>query len=235
GSSGMALDVAKLLAKDDKVFILDIQEPLEKHQNFEFIKCDVSDFAEVNKAVESATRNNKIRKCFFCAGYWIPGTVVDTSIEALDKIFNVNVKGIIYALKAILPHMVQNNFGRIVIMGSNHALIATKSCAIYSMTKAACTSLAKTTAIDYADYNIRVNAVCPGSVRTPLMDKQVTEKAKKNGTTFDAEYALINNRNPIHSIASSQEVANLVNLMLSEEMNFMTGALVPIDGGTSAA
>jgi 2-keto-3-deoxy-L-fuconate dehydrogenase len=234
GSSGMAFSVAQLLAEESKVYILDIHPPAKKTNNIEFIKCDISDSTQVDKAIASIVSSHQVKKCFFSAGYIILGKVTEVTNEAIDKIINVNVKGMIYSLRAILPHMVKNNFGRIVLMGSDRSIVAKPNAPIYGLTKAAIASLVKTTAIDFASNNIRVNGICPGSVKTALMENLVAERAKLNGTTIEAEYEKVKAGNPIKSIGTPEEVAKVVMLMLSEDINFMTGSLVSIDGGTTA-
>jgi len=234
GSSGMALNVAEQLAKESKAFVLDIHPPAEKINNLEYIKCDVSSSEQVDQAIASITKNYQVKKCFFSAGYIMLGKITEVTNEAMDRIINVNIKGIVYALRAILPHMVKNNFGRIVLMGSDRAFVAKPNAPIYGLTKAAVVSLVKTTALDFASYNIRVNGICPGSVKTALMEKLVAERAKLNNTTIDMEYEKVKAGNPIKSIGTSEEVAEMVMVMLSEKINFMTGSLVSIDGGTTA-
>ena len=149
----------------------------------------------------------------------------------LEKIFNINVKGAFSAIKAVLPTMKRQHNGAIILMSSDQALVAKKNSFAYNLSKTALASIAKTTALDYAEFNIRANAVCPGTIETPLYHQAIdsyclTSGADKN-KVHQAEQAL----QPLGRLGQPEEVAELVLFLASDKAKFITGSLQVIDGG----
>ncbi len=112
-----------------------------------------------------------------------------------------------------------------------------KECAVYGATKGgAIGQLTKSTALDYAEYNIRVNCVCPGTVKTPLYEKVIDACIENDGSLRrEMLYEKSASRQPMNRLgAPPEEIANLVAFLASDEASFMTGSLIPIDGGYTA-
>ena len=121
--------------------------------------------------------------------------------------------------------------GSIVLMGSDQSIIGKASSSAYGMTKGAIGQLTKSTAIDYATHNIRVNCICPGTVDTPLLHKAVSHYASVNSLKEEDVYAGLDTVQPLGRIARPEEIASVVAFLLSDESSFMTGSLVSADGG----
>jgi NAD(P)-dependent dehydrogenase (short-subunit alcohol dehydrogenase family) len=134
-------------------------------------------------------------------------------------------------IKAFLPNMKLNKNGSIILMSSDQALIAKHNSFAYNLSKAALASMAKTTALDYATFNIRANAVCPGTIETPLYHQAIDNYCQKSG----ADKAEVHNEEaslqPLNRIGQPEEVAELVLFLASDKAKFITGSLQVIDGG----
>jgi NAD(P)-dependent dehydrogenase (short-subunit alcohol dehydrogenase family) len=159
------------------------------------------------------------------------GTVDQTSDAAWRRIIDTNLSGSFYMARAAVRQMkAQGGGGCIVNMASECALIAYESLAAYSATKAAIAMLTKVMAIDHARDGIRVNAVCPGDVDTPM-----TEIAwQQLNLSREEVLRRLGAHIPIGRIGKPLDVANAVMFLASEAASFITGSLLPVDGGTTA-
>ena len=146
---------------------------------------------------------------------------------------NVNVKGVFFALQAVLPAMMKRRSGSIVITGSDQVFIGKGMSAVYGLSKAAVGQLTKSTAAEYAEYNIRCNCVCPGTVETPMVYGALDRLVQTNpGLEFDAVMTSLKTAQPIKRLGRPEEIAFVVGSVA--RATFMTGALVPVDGGYTA-
>lgn len=233
GSTGIGQATAALLAeKGAQVYNLDINKPTHSHSLIHYVPCDISVFPEVEKAFQNIiSRENKIDLLFANAGIHLFANLEDTSVEDLDRVININLKGIYYALKCTIPVMKRQNSGAIVLTGSDQSLIGKGESSIYGATKAAIAQLTKSTTIDYAKYNIRINCICPGTIETPLYHTAVSAYSSKSGIPREKIYESLKLAQPISRVGTATEVANLVEFLLSEKSSFITGSLFSIDGG----
>lgn len=220
----------KLLSFGTKVYNFDIVKSNE--ENITFINCDVSDYSQIKNAVEEVMkRENKIDLLFANAGIHLFANIEETSIEEFEKVLDVNIKGVYYILKEVIPVMKEQNEGKILLMGSDQSFVGKGKSSVYGLTKGAIAQLTKSTAIDYAPYNIKVNCICPGTIDTPLLDKAVDRFKSLTGMQSDEVMKLLEEAQPIQRIAKPEEIANMACYLLSDENSFMTGSLVPVDGG----
>jgi len=220
----------KLREKGAIVYNLDLfnNDPNDEY----FFQCDVRDYVSVSKAVmEVHNKHGKLDLLFANAGIHFVGNIEETSIENFEEVISVNLKSVFYSLKVVLPYMRMQENGNIVLMGSDQSIIGKGRSAVYGLTKGAIAQLTKSTAIDYAAYNIRVNCICPGTIQTPLLDKAI-EGFKKN-TNLESDFILksLETAQPINRIAHPNEIANVVCFLLSDDSSFMTGSLCSVDGG----
>ena len=231
GSSGIGLSIVKLfLTHNYNVYNLD----LTQSEYGEFVSCDVTDRTQVQKIIHEISDNVAIDVLISNAGMHFSGTIESTSEEALDNVINLNVKGAYAAIKAVLPNMKANNNGAIILMASDQALIAKKNSFAYNLSKAALASMAKTTALDYASYGIRANAVCPGTIETPLYHQAIDKYCQQSGANKENVHLEEAALQPLNRLGQPEEVAELVYFLSSDSAKFITGSLQVIDGGYTA-
>ncbi|WP_409523959.1 SDR family NAD(P)-dependent oxidoreductase [Nitrincola sp. MINF-07-Sa-05] len=232
GSSGIGRAIVERLSKQAyRVFNLDIQ-PSDLG---EYIECDVSQVADVTRAIAGILdQTRQLDLLVSNAGRHLSATIEETDEATLDALFALNVKGAYAAIKAVLPQMKTQKNGSIILIASDQSLIGKRHSFAYNLTKHALASMAKTTALDYAADNIRVNAVCPGTVETPLFHQAIDRYCASSGadkTQVVAEEAALQ---PLNRLGQPEEVAALVSFLASDEASFITGSLQVIDGGYTA-
>jgi len=231
GSSGIGLSIVKLfLLKNYQVFNLDITPSTDG----DFCPCDITNVQQVNQVITDIAQQGTIDVLVSNAGIHFSGTIENTSEADLERVFNINVKGAYAAIKAVLPTMKTQQNGAIILMSSDQALIAKHNSFAYNLSKAALASMAKTTALDYAQFNIRANAVCPGTIETPLYHQAIDNYCEKSGANKSAVHAEEAALQPLGRLGQAEEVAQLVYFLGSDKAKFITGSLQVIDGGYTA-
>jgi len=197
-----------------------------------FINCDIRKRIEIRNAVASVfQKEQRIDMLFANAGIHLFATMEETTDEELDNLIAINIQGTFCTVQAVLPFMKKQNKGSIVLMGSDQTFSGKASSSVYGMTKGAIGQLTKSTAIDYAPYNIRVNCICPGTIDTPLLHKAVDHYSKVKAVNKADVYDGLNSIQPLGRIGKPEEIAQVVAFLLSDENSFMTGSLVSADGG----
>ena len=231
GSSGIGLSMATLFNLNNyHVFNLDLTpSPVGT-----FHYCDVTDTAQVKSIIDGIASTHTIDVLVSNAGVHFSANIENTSEEALDKVFAINVKGAYAAIQSVLPNMKKNNSGSIILISSDQALIAKTNSFAYNLSKHALASMAKTTALDYAAFNIRANAVCPGTIETPLYHKAIDNYCEKSGANKAEIHKEEESLQPLNRLGQPDEVAELVLFLASDKSKFITGSLQVIDGGYTA-
>ena len=229
GASGMGNAVVRLLrAEGCRTHVLDVKETADGV----FQQCDVRDYSQVQRCVQNVVdEEGRIDLLFVAAGVHLFANIEDTSIEEFERVLSINAKGPFYVLKEVLPVMRKQRYGNVVLMGSDQVFIGKGSSAVYGMSKAAVGQLTKSTAIDYAPYNVRVNCICPGTIDTPMVGP--TDRAIPSGERYanrhDQRDAA---QGPADSTTGNSRGDRACSAVpLSDECPFMTGALVSADGG----
>jgi NAD(P)-dependent dehydrogenase (short-subunit alcohol dehydrogenase family) len=236
GSSGIGLSIVKLFVKSNyQVFNLDLSpSPLGADFKCEYRQCDVTNVSQVSEIISEIAKQHNIDVLVSNAGIHFSANIENTSEADLDNVFNINVKGAYAAIKAVLPSMKANNNGAILLMASDQALIAKQNSFAYNLSKSALASIAKTTALDYAAFNIRANAVCPGTIETPLYHQAINNYCQKSGADIDEVHEGEAKLQPLQRLGQPEEVAELVLFLASDKAKFITGSLQVIDGGYTA-
>ncbi|MEM4259288.1 MAG: glucose 1-dehydrogenase [Candidatus Pacearchaeota archaeon] len=195
-----------------------------------FVKTDVSKETEVKNLVDFAVKLfGKIDIMFNNAGIELTKPVTETTSEELDNVLNVNLKGVFYGCKHVIPHMMKNGGGSIINSASVAGIIGSPNLAAYSASKGGVVSLTKEIAIDYSKNNIRVNCICPGAIDTPMVRRFVERSPYPEKVLED-----LARMHPLGRIGKPEEIANAVLFLASDESSFITGHALIIDGGLSA-
>lgn len=232
GASGIGLATAKkLLSEGANVVLVDWNEDVSRiaeslNERALGIRCDVSSDTDVKKCVNDIIKKYGHIDCLVAnAGIGGgPNKAHEVSIDEWNKVIAVNQTGIFLMNKYVIANMLENGGGAIVNTSSMYGLVGTTMSFAYSASKGAINQMTRSLALTYARDNIRVNAIAPGYVDTPILAE--VPKDMKDAMA---------NQLPIGRLGKDTEIANLICYLLSDEASFITGAIVPIDGGFTAA
>ncbi|MEP6787376.1 MAG: SDR family oxidoreductase [Acidobacteriota bacterium] len=192
-----------------------------------FQKVDVSNAADVQTAVEAAhTAFGRVDSLVVSAGIQRYGTAVTTDDAQWDEVLNVNLRGAWNAAKSAIPFMKRSGGGTIVNVSSVQALASQQNVLAYTVSKHGLLGLTRSMAMDFAKDNIRVNAVCPGTVDTPML-KWAASLDPDPQSVYDACNAM----HPLGRIAKPREIGEVVAFLAHESSSFVTGAVWTVDGG----
>ena len=237
GASGIGLETAHQFAAEGALTVIadiNLEKKAEvmaafkeRNQECVYYPADVAKTDDVKNMVNTVIeRYGKIDVLVNNAGIEISGAITDCTEEHYQQLMDVNVKSVFLCSKYVLPYMMHCSSGVLINMASVASFLAWKDDAVYSASKAAVKLLTQAMAVEYAPYSIRVNAVAPGIIDTPMTDRaigavpNVTELKKIKGTVH-----------PLGRLGLPLEVAQTVLFLASEAASFITGAIVPIDGG----
>ena len=215
--------VARLQAEGARVAGLDVKSGAVSDHN---LIADVRDTAALEAAVAETTKALGAPDILIhAAAASFPGGVLDTDPQTFLNLYDVNVVGAVRLLQLCTPAM-RSRGGSVVVLSSINADYATPSLAAYAATKAALNNLVKTAALELAPSKIRVNAIAPASIDTPLLRESFER-------TANPEEARAKNvgRHPLGRLGNAEEVAELVLFLVSDRASWITGSIYPIDGG----
>ncbi|MDH4412308.1 MAG: SDR family NAD(P)-dependent oxidoreductase [Rhizobium sp.] len=194
-----------------------------------FVEADLADRAAPDRIVEQSLQHfGRIDVLVNNAGMLINGTVEETSDTDWDRIMDINLASAMRMSRAVIRPMREAKKGAIVNVASDWALMGARGALAYCVSKAALTQLTRCMALDHVPDGIRVNAVCPTDTDTPMLDLAF------EGDGRDWKVEKLAATIPMGRVARVDEVAKVIAFLASDDASFMTGALVPIDGGTSA-
>jgi NAD(P)-dependent dehydrogenase (short-subunit alcohol dehydrogenase family) len=186
-------------------------------------RVDVADEASGTALVEAAERAfGRLDVAFLNAGILRRGTLMETPAAVFDEVIAVNLRGVFLGMRAAVPALRRAGGGAIVVTASSVALRADADLAAYSASKHALVGLVQAAAGEMAPWNIRVNAICPGAVATPMAGTD---------TGPGSRIAMVH---PIGRVGTPEDIAELVAFLAGDGAGFITGAAYPVDGGLTA-
>lgn len=190
------------------------------------IRADVSNPFQVRSMVEKTIKEmGKVDVLVNNAGILVPGSLVELSNEDWDRVVRVNLNGVFYCLREFGKHMVKRRKGVIINIASTAGIIPLIGCGAYSSTKAAVIMLTKQAALEWAEHGVRVNAICPGPIKTQMtLSRYTPDKLEKR-----------NRLTPMGRMGEPEEVARLAVFLASAESSYITGETITIDGGLTSS
>lgn len=230
GASGIGLATTKkLLSEGANVVILDLKMDEEIINSLGetalYLKCDVSNEENVKNCIEEIIRKFD-HIDYLVANAGIGGSASkphEVSMDEWNKVISVNQTGIFLLNKYVINEMLKNGKGAVVNTSSMYGLVGSTTSFAYSASKGAINQMTRSLALTYARDNIRVNAIAPGYVDTPILS-MVPDNIKE----------AMGNELPIGRLGKDTEIANLICYLLSDDASFITGSIIPIDGGFTA-
>lgn len=236
GSTGIGRASSKIIASEGaKVIIIDVQDEQGKQTvsaiqesggYAEYHHADVADYDQVRKVITAiANEHGKLDGALNNAGIEGPAVkILDYSIEDWERVMRVNLTGVFVCMKCEVEQMTkQDTGGSIVSTASVAGLVGLPGASSYNSAKHGVVGLTKTVALEYAASNLRVNAVCPGFIETPMLER-VTDASEKIRNKLIGQV-------PMRRVATPDEIGNAVSWLLSEKSSYVTGVSLPVDGG----
>lgn len=238
GGSGIGEAIAQTFANQDaKVFIIDqnldaakktAEKINKKGLSAKAYKCDVSNNKNVNKVINEISKTSTIDILINNAGIAHVGNIEACEEKDLDRLYEINIKGVYNCSRAIIPLMIKNKNGCIINLASIASSVGIKDRFAYSMSKGAVLTMTYSIASDYINDNIRCNCISPARVHTPFVDGFI----RKNYPGQEKKmFENLSKTQPIGRMGTPQEIADLALFLSSDEASFITGSNFPIDGG----
>lgn len=228
GTSGIGLASAKALAKRGYIPVLAGRDRDKGKQAKQvvpesiYVPCDVTDAALVKQFMTVAKSSGEIHAVVVSAGIYQQSLLTDSTEEDMKALFDTNVFGAIRFVREAIPY-IKKQVGSIVTVASDAALQGNAQCALYGATKGALLAFTRSLALELSPDGIRANVVCPGDVDTPLLEKQI---ARYGGTREEMKEWY-----PLGRIAQAEEIGQVIAFLSSPDASFITGAVLPVDGG----
>lgn len=238
GGSGIGAEICKKLASEGaNVAIVDIDEKAAKSVANEIIdnngmatayQCDIADNTSVANVIRLISQYSQIDILINNAGIAHVGNIENTTEDDLDRLYQINVKGVFNTIQAVIESMKRRGNGVILNMASIAASVGIADRFAYSMSKGAVLTMTYSVARDYVADGIRCNCISPGRVHTPFVDNFLaTNYPDKQHEMFER----LSKSQPIGRMGKAAEIAGLVAYLCSDEAAFITGSNFPIDGG----
>jgi 3-hydroxybutyrate dehydrogenase len=247
-TSGIGLAIARKMAGAGANIVIngfgaaaDIEKERSKIESDFKVKC-VYSAADMTKPAEIAEMVALGEKSFGSvdvlvnnAGIQFVSPIEEFPIEKWDAIIAINLSAAFHAIRAVVPGMKSRRFGRIINVASAHALVASPYKSAYVTAKHGLLGLTKTVALETAEHGITVNAICPGYVLTPLVQKQIPETAKARGISEAAVIRdVLLHAQPTRQFVTTEQLGALAAFLCTEAAASITGAALPVEGGWTA-
>jgi 2-keto-3-deoxy-L-fuconate dehydrogenase len=238
GGSGIGRSVClRLAAAGAHVLVLDLDEQAATETVIQIQSangsasahpCNIADHDNVHQVINDILHDRQIDILINNAGIAHVGNIENTSEADLDRLYQVNVKGVYNAMAATIPAMKARKYGVIINMASVASSVGIADRFAYSMTKGAVLTMTYSVAKDYVNDGIRCNCIAPGRVHTPFVDNFLDKNYPENR---DEMFDKLSKSQPIGRMGQADEIAGLVAYLCSDEASFITGSNFPIDGG----
>ncbi|PKV67326.1 3-hydroxybutyrate dehydrogenase [Pontibacter ramchanderi] len=246
GTSGIGLGIARLFAAQGYNLLLNglekngqqIANDLAQEHNVKvvFSSANMQQPEQIREMVQQAEREfGKIDVLINNAGIQYVAPVDEFPEDRWDAIIAINLSASFHASKAVWPGMKARGFGRIINIASAHALRASEFKVAYVAAKHGVAGITKVLALEGAPHGITCNAICPGYVRTPLVEAQISDQARAHqmSETEVIEKVMLK-KQPIKQFVEVEALGNLALYLASETAGQLTGAMLPVDGGWTA-
>lgn len=245
-TSGLGLNIAKTFAKAGYSIAFNglekdghqIAESVSKEYNINifYSPANLLNPAEINTMMtEAAAKLGSIDVLINNAGIQYVSPIEEFPTEKWNDIININLNAAFHTTKAVWSGMKEKGQGRIINIASAHGLVASEFKAAYVASKHGLVGFTKVLALEGAPFGITANAICPGYVKTPLVEKQITEQAKSHGIPEEEVIQKIMlTKHPIKNFVTGESIGVLALFLASDAASMITGAALPIDGGWSA-
>ncbi len=241
GAGGIGLEIVHYFEnKNYNVIILDKTLKKDFKKNYKKIKKNIfyfeTDLLEIKKTEKKIqqiiSKFKTIDILINCAGIQYISEIENFPTNEWRKVIDINLTSSFITSKNIIPVMKKNNSGRIINISSVHGLVASENKSAYVASKHGLIGLTKAIALELSKTKITCNAISPGWVLTPLVEKQIKKLASKNKTSIEIEKKnLLFEKHPNQKFVSGKEIASLVNFLISKDAQNITGSSYSIDGG----
>lgn len=241
GAGGIGLEIVHYFEnKNYNVIILDktLKKDFKKNykkikKNIFYFEVDLLEIKKTEKKIQQIISKFKtIDILINCAGIQYISKIENFPTNEWRKVIDINLTSSFITSKNIIPVMKKNNSGRIINISSVHGLVASENKSAYVASKHGLIGLTKAIALELSKTKITCNAISPGWVLTPLVEKQIKKLASKNKTSIEIEKKnLLFEKHPNQKFVSGKEIASLVNFLISKDAQNITGSSYSIDGG----
>ncbi|MDD5703723.1 MAG: SDR family oxidoreductase [Dehalococcoidales bacterium] len=195
---------------------------------------DVSDIEDARQMVAAAVNfGGKLDVLVNNAGIDPPGSILEVDPNLWKKVIDINLNGPFYMIKAALPYFLKNGGGSIINIASLAGIRCIPAMPAYCSSKAGLIMLTQQAALDYGVYKIRCNVICPGAIRTDMLEHSMTPLAETLNTDVSGALAKLTSLSPLRRPGTPDEMTGICSYLASDESTFMTGAVLVVDGGAS--
>ena len=244
-TSGIGLATARALAADganivingfgDKAAIEKERAGLEKDFGIKAIysAADMSKPAEIAEMIATAEKTfGSLDVLVNNAGIQFVANIEDFPVDKWDAVIAINLSSAFHSIRAAMPGMKKRKWGRIINIASAHGLVASAQKVAYVTAKHGLVGMTKVVALEAANDGVTCNAICPGWVLTPLVQKQIDDRAKASGKSVrEEEIALLSEKQPMHQFTKPESIGALAVFLCSDAAASITGSAYSIDGG----